>query len=246
MINQLQIAQLQLIGQDGMDLLHRISTVNIPAFMKSSSLKEGLLLNPQGKIEAHFWIKSEPGQKDRAWLLFVKDPEGKQEQKLRAVLDQYTFAEKYTLGEAQVSNLEDIQNILDTFNTQHMRLIPGLEFECNGELTPYETNLLSAIDDQKGCYPGQEVIEKVISYGSFPKKLCLLKRTQAQPSSPLKPSSNHDASLASLRDSNGLEVGKIYRIDGDFALAIIRKTHLKEGQTLIDSKHHEYQVEKVS
>lgn len=233
MNNQLQIDQFLLTGKDGLDLLHRISTINMNRFMSSNSpvRREALILNPQGKIEAHFWIEKILTQPDGVLIQWVKDINGSNETKIKKILDQYTFSENYSVGPTTPANV-----LLDDYtNPSNLKALPGFEFEMDGLTAPFEVGLLSAIDDQKGCYPGQEVIEKVISYGSSPKQLCLLKHR------------GHASAIGPLFDpKTKSEIGKLTRIHGSYSLGIIRKTHLNPGQTLIDSNAYEYVVEKTT
>ncbi len=47
--------------------------------------------------------------------------------------------------------------------------------EVNLEVMPLETNMESAVHENKGCYPGQEVIERIRSMGQAPRKLLAFK-----------------------------------------------------------------------
>jgi folate-binding protein YgfZ len=147
-------------GKDGLDLLHRISTIDLKQ-PKSREKTQGLILNPQGKIRASFAIT----------LLSNDTAEIEFEDAFLEALDQYTFSERYEiekLTDAAPDSVSEQQRILS--------LTPklGAEFKSDEATNPLEVNLKSAIHDQKGCYPGQEVVEKIISLGSPSRKLCLL------------------------------------------------------------------------
>lgn len=152
-------------GKDAIDLLHRISSVDLkkPRFGLEQT---GLILNPQGKILSFFTI-NQVNENDA--LVEFEDA-------FLDLLDQYTFSEKYEIEKLSVvetTSLSEKDRILSLTPKQ------GNEFTADGSINPLEINLRAAIHDQKGCYPGQEVIEKIISLGSPARRLCLLTANQA-------------------------------------------------------------------
>lgn len=213
-------------GQAGLDLLHRISSIHVPG-LPPGQTRTGLLLNPAGKIQSCFEIiKTAP---DAAEITFQDG--------FLEFLEHYTFAERYELSELRVSDAAP-----RTLRDRILALEPeeGREFHPDGETNPLEVNLASAIDENKGCYPGQEVIEKIISLGSPARRLCLLRRsgTDGDASSDASSDVSSDTKRgalplpAVLLDSTGAEAGKLTSSDGDVALAIVKRTHLKEGSML--------------
>lgn len=52
--------------------------------------------------------------------------------------------------------------------------LPGAESELNEEFTPLEVGLQAAVSTQKGCYTGQEVIARQITYDKVTQRLCPL------------------------------------------------------------------------
>jgi folate-binding protein YgfZ len=56
-----------------------------------------------------------------------------------------------------------------------LHLSPELGRELHEDVNPLELGLNSGIAENKGCYPGQEVIEKIISLGSPAKSLALIR-----------------------------------------------------------------------
>jgi folate-binding protein YgfZ len=217
-----------LIGADGHDLLNRITTLDLSRIpMGERTL--GLILNPMGKIRTSFWIT--PQSTDQSVLEF--------EESFKNILDQFTFAETYEL---KPLDLDASQNqINESDRIEMMQPTLGQEFLHDESTNPLEVNLRSAIHDQKGCYPGQEVIEKVISLGSPAKKLALLSSIQ-NTSVKAEPSPLFD--IASEQ-----QVGALTSVaeHGDhwIALAVLRKTHWGLGTTL-KSGSHTWKVEKLS
>ena len=195
-------------GKPGLDLLHRISSINLHA-LPIGQRSPGLILNPEGKILSYFEMT----------LLTPDSAEIFADEPFLSELERYTFSEHY--------ELECGPSVPETSDSEEARilaLIPkaGNEFLPDGKTNPLEINLRRAIADQKGCYPGQEVIEKIISLGSPARRLCLLKAQTPSQATPPFP----------LLSPEGHEVGMLTSLAGIYALAIIRRTHLKEGITL--------------
>lgn len=224
-----------LIGADGHDLLQRISTLDLGRIPLGNP-QRGLILNPQGKIRTSFFITRQ--SEDQSTLLFAPE--------FRSILDQFTFAERYelrSLGGSDEKPSNEYQRIL--------RLEPkwNHEFFHNETSSPLEVNLGSAVHDQKGCYPGQEVIEKIIALGSPPKKLALFSFM-----GPHSPDAAHlpwelwDATKSPAENSNPVgTLTSAAQKDGQWrALGIIRKTHWALGTELRDPSGARWKVEKLS
>lgn len=101
---------------------------------------------------------------------------------------------------------------------------PRVDHEITEDHLPLEIGLRSSVAEQKGCYPGQEVIEKIIALGSPPRRLVRIEGTGVAPieGSPI-------LNLA----TPPVEVGKItsvVREENQFqALGMVKKIHAKEG-----------------
>jgi folate-binding protein YgfZ len=65
-----------------------------------------------------------------------------------------------------------LENELEFFRIRALRA--RVDHELVFEANPLEIGMRDGIADNKGCYPGQEVIEKIISLGSPAKRLALL------------------------------------------------------------------------
>ena len=194
-------------GKDGIDLLHRISTIDLRQ-PKLNEKMMGLILNPQGKIRSQFFITVL--NRDEAEIEFADN--------FLVVLEEITFGEHY-----EIESLAPLNSVAVSEHARILSLTPklGNEFKSNAETNPLEVNLRSAIHDQKGCYPGQEVIEKVISLGSPARKLCLVE-------------GNLDSVIcpATLTNSSGLEAGLLTSYDQGLGLAVIKRPYLKENEPL--------------
>lgn len=206
---------IEIKGADGIDLLHRISTWNAHKRQQGQT-EEALLLNPAGKILAAFSIC--PTSETSVQIQIDDLADQSHSKKFLEVLDQFTFGEQYGVATApsvpfEPDHLSRIKNA---------KALVGNEFLPDGKTSPLEVNLGNAIADQKGCYPGQEIIEKMISIGSSPKRLVTLKSiSKIEEGAPLMDASQQVGTVTSVVQ------------DGTFwiALAIVRKTHGRVGQT---------------
>lgn len=112
-------------------------------------------------------------------------------------------------------------------------LAPWADQEVVADANPLEIGLRAAIADNKGCYPGQEVIEKIVALGSPARRLVLLQGAPAA-------SAPAPAPGAPVQDSaSGTELGRITSVAplggsgaGWVALAVLRKTHARPGQAV--------------
>lgn len=140
----------------------------------------------------------------KSWITLWGDPA-----KLTA------FKEKLETAKAPASLVE---------SWRILALNPRVDHEITESVMPLEIGLIDSIASQKGCYPGQEVIEKVISLGSPSKRLCLIEGQG--------PSLQIGDPLWSTGDSP-VEIGKISSLSTDGqafqALGLIRKTHTQVG-----------------
>jgi folate-binding protein YgfZ len=126
-----------------------------------------------------------------------------------------------TLSGAQSCTFSD----LEAWRVQALR--PRVDAEITEAVLPLEVGLREAISENKGCYPGQEVIEKIISLGSPPRRLAQIVGQGKAP---------HPGSLIFNLADPAAEVGQITTMiqqnnpPGSFqALGFIRKIHAKEG-----------------
>jgi tRNA-modifying protein YgfZ len=288
----------ELTGPDARDLLHRITTTDVRG-LGAGDFRSGFFLNPQGKVRAafriacrtpdSFYVEVEGGKDDLWKTAFL------------TVLDQFTFAEKYTLTEVsdlanawifglpkasdnrfeerkvgaaslllfQASknafqthwtsvwgNRDDIDgfltsqacNTLSETEFEKLRIesvFPRIDHELLFDSNPLEIGMRDSIADNKGCYPGQEVIEKIVSLGSPAKRLALLSGSGAPPALGSKVQTPEGQEVAVVTSSTR-------RDDGNFsALAVLRKNVASEGKKLIvlsapENAPIEVKVESVS
>lgn len=117
-------------------------------------------------------------------------------------------------------------------------LAPRIDVELLLDSNPLELGLRDGISDNKGCYPGQEVIEKIISLGSPAKRLAKLVGAGNPP---------NVGDKVFLGEG---EVGQITSVtsigNGFAALALLRKNAAHEGQALTIRNEIPATVERIS
>jgi folate-binding protein YgfZ len=97
--------------------------------------------------------------------------------------------------------------------------LPGPAHELTGEYTPLETNLDGAISGTKGCYSGQEIIARQITYDKIARRLVGL-RLQAP------------VGIAAAVQVDGRTIGAVTSAaesprHGSLALAVLRRPHFE-------------------
>jgi folate-binding protein YgfZ len=101
---------------------------------------------------------------------------------------------------------------------------PAVDHELSENSNPLEIGLHEAIAGNKGCYPGQEVIEKIISLGSPARRLVKIVGAGSAPAV---------GEVIQTADAAHSEVGQVTsvaRTDQGFELlTLVRKNHAKEG-----------------
>jgi len=98
---------------------------------------------------------------------------------------------------------------------------PGPAHELTDEYTPLEANLDAAISDRKGCYTGQEIIARQITYDKITRRLAGLRLAAM-------------ATVGATVQVEGRTVGAITSAvksprHGPIALAVIRRPHHTPG-----------------
>jgi folate-binding protein YgfZ len=100
---------------------------------------------------------------------------------------------------------------------------PRTDLELTQNVMPLEIGLRDAIADNKGCYPGQEVIEKIIALGSPPKRLVNISGQGSPP--------KVGSTIVNLAEPP-VEVGQVTSClpteTGFTALGLVKKIHAKE------------------
>lgn len=103
--------------------------------------------------------------------------------------------------------------------------LPSAGHELTEDYTPLEVGLLAAISSTKGCYTGQEIIARQITYDKVTRLLCGLRLSEmAAPGAELKSQDDTPAGrLTSVTDSPRL---------GPIGLGVIKRPYNKTGEVL--------------
>ena len=124
-------------------------------------------------------------------------------------------------------------------------LAPKADAEITEKVIPLELGLFALLSEKKGCYPGQEVIERTISIGSPARRLALFSGHGVLPT----PGSEIGSSPEGKREEIGVitSVTPLSGSTSDFiGLALIRKHFAREKLPILFSTGAEGIVEKVS
>jgi folate-binding protein YgfZ len=97
----------------------------------------------------------------------------------------------------------------------------GFGAEITPDSNPLEIGLAHAIADQKGCYPGQEVIEKIIALGEPAYRLVRVKAASPLHLGPL------------TQETSSTAVGALTSAQGTQGLARVRKLVARNGHKLL-------------
>jgi folate-binding protein YgfZ len=104
-------------------------------------------------------------------------------------------------------------------------LRPEVDQEITEQSNPLELGLVDAIAQNKGCYPGQEVIERIIALGSPARRLSLATGSGAAPTPGTK-----ILNLAEPPAEVGVVTSAANLPNGRFeVLGMMKKIHAKEG-----------------
>ncbi len=115
---------------------------------------------------------------------------------------------------------------------------PQVDSELTEDFTPLETGLQAAVSDSKGCYTGQEVLARQITYDKVTQKLCGLHLSEL-------PLADHTIWHA------GKQVGKVTSTGisprfGPIGLGMIKRPHFEPGtQVLVGAQPDQAQAADV-
>ncbi len=162
-------AYFQMNGVDAQDYLHRLSTLNFKNVSVLEKIRTdwvpGAILKPTGKFDLYFLLRGQAP----AFEILTPYPEGA----ALETLERMHFLDRFEIKAHAVDGVE-LPRAPRTDLTRLLCLAPVYPNEINETTNPLELGLEEIIHENKGCYPGQEVIEKIISKGGVPRHLCLI------------------------------------------------------------------------
>ena len=116
---------------------------------------------------------------------------------------------------------------------------PIFRVDINADSLPAETGLTDAcVSFTKGCYPGQELVERMDSRGSTaPRRLMRLPRRPLSAAATTGPDSTATAATAGMpyQLADGTVIGQCTSAAGDFALVMVQRAHLGVAEQLARS-----------
>jgi tRNA-modifying protein YgfZ len=221
-------------GDDRARLLHALTTNHIQALQPGQQLY-AFFLSAQGRILSDAWIACFEDH-----LLIDVEPEVRES--IYKHIDHYIIADDVTLEDVTDSTFSllaagkriygDLPNKQNTIS--NLGLIPASAEDArafrieqfhpkfgedfNSTTLPQETGLTYALHFNKGCYLGQEIVERIRSRGHVNKMLAGLK---------LSPGITPPAGTKVL--FNGEEVGQVTSSSNRAAIAMLRMRAARPG-----------------
>lgn len=115
----------------------------------------------------------------------------------------------------------------DTYHVERVRCgWPIFGVDIDSDSIPAETSLVDVcVSFTKGCYPGQELVERMDSRGSTaPRRLMRL---------PARPRGGSSPTIAGRQyELDGTAIGRCTSVAGDYALVMVARAHLGDVQAL--------------
>ncbi len=250
-----EVGLLVISGPDSADFLNRLSTLNFKKSIEGSL--HGAFLNGQAKLislftvwkkgeKIYFFIEKEMFEKTKAYLEQMHFAEN-----LKIETEKYFALE--ARGEAHF--ISEIQ--VDAYNwgisgkyffgkkSFDLKSVTQLEYDAIrasfGFPKPYqdltedhiliEGPLDNLVDRNKGCYPGQEVIEKIYTYGRVSKKIKKVTFENAKESD----IEIIKKSLPLEIEADGNKIGILssaYHYGGGFALVTLKRLYYEKHKNL--------------
>ena len=163
-------------GKDAVDFAHRIFSRNLKSLSSNEALP-CLALSPQGRIVSWFWISKFVDQLDifveeiqfAKLQDFINTYHFQDELKLTTIDQHYHGVCRMTLNSGwrglDFSFVESVEGMLDNWDLiRFQKLIPDWKLDAGEDSKlVFEFGLEDLCDENKGCYIGQEIIERVRS-----------------------------------------------------------------------------------
>ena len=186
--------QFKLIGSQWIEIFSNLFKIEINAQLNSVSVES------IGEWELRFIVEKNIGI-EPSFLLLAPSEAGP---KLKSIFD-----------ENGAINMGDSE--MEALRISSATLGPG---EIFGDFTPFEIGLDDRVSSSKGCYPGQEVLARQITYDKVTRSL-------------VKLTANGPAAVGMNVLGEGKIVGKVTSANpketGSFALAVVKKPFNKPG-----------------
>ncbi|MBI5169659.1 MAG: hypothetical protein HZA61_09240 [Candidatus Eisenbacteria bacterium] len=213
---------LLLTGADTLPLLHRLST-NVIANLTPGHWRATLFCDFRGRLlHRALVVHAAPGE---VWLL-RDDAEGAD---LATFIDRYVFREDVKIADHSAQPLPafTLDTPLPAPPGERARIEAGAPrhgHEIAEHFTPYEVGLAHEVHLSKGCYTGQEALQRLVTYDSARRRLVRI--TGAGPA-PVT-----HAELVAAGEPAGLVTSAVTEGGGWVGLAAARRDRIESGEAL--------------
>jgi folate-binding protein YgfZ len=171
---------LRLEGRDTLALLHRISS-NALLDLPAGAARATLFCDFRGRLLHRAHVVHAPG--GAVWLL-RGDADGAS---LAAFVDRFVFREDVRIEDRAGDFAWTLEGVAWGEDLpEHERIARGLPrhgAEIAESFNPYEVNLSGEVHLAKGCYTGQEALQRLVTYDSVRRRLVRLAGDGAPPTS---------------------------------------------------------------
>lgn len=162
------LSALRFEGRDVLDVLHRVSSNDL-ASLPPGEARATLFCDFRGRLSHRALVVHEP---DGAVTL-VSDSPG---DALAAFVDARVFREDVRLAAAPASVPERLAALAaDAFGANEedriARALPRFAHEVREDFNPYEAGRACEVHLAKGCYTGQEALQRLVTYDSVRRAL---------------------------------------------------------------------------
>lgn len=159
---------LRMRGRDCLGLLHRVSS-NALLDLPPGAARATLFCDFRGRLLHRAHVLHAPG--GEVWLL--REDAGAAA--LAAFVDRHVFREDVALDDRSADFGWTVEGVAwDQPRAEHERIALGLPrhgAEIAESFNPYEVNLAHEVHLAKGCYTGQEALQRLVTYDSVRRRL---------------------------------------------------------------------------
>ncbi len=213
------LSALRFVGRDVLGVLHRVTTNDLASLAEGAS-RATLFCDFRGRLLHRALVVRTA---DGAWL--VTDSPG---DALAEFVDSKVFREDVKLAEGPTSVPASLAAIArDAFGADEAARIesglPRFGHEVTEDFNPYEANLAREVHLSKGCYTGQEALQRLVTYDSVRRRLARVSGTGGAPA---------PQDVLAGDEAVGRLTSAIASFDGWRGLAIVRGATLEQGATL--------------
>lgn len=212
---------IRLTGRDTLDLLHRVTT-NALRDLADGETRGTLFLDFRGRL-MHRAAVIRIG--DEVWL--VRNDAAAAP--LLAHLDRQIFREDVKVDDRsdRDDGPEPVQRLRTPVDEPERIAtgIPAHGHEITDEFNPFEVNLAHEVHLDKGCYTGQEVLQRLVTYESVRRRLVRVEGIGPVPDTP------SDVNLAGERI--GRLTSTVATREGWAGLAVLAWTHATNSQLVV-------------